>query len=610
MEQIGKYRIVRVVGEGGMGRVYEATDPVINRRVAVKTISQTVLQDADTRARFLREAQAAGQLSHPNLITIFDVGEEDGAPFIVMEYLEGEELTRVIAKRQLTLDAKLQLIIEVCQGLAYAHAKGLVHRDIKPANIFVTTGNQAKILDFGLARGTASELTQTGRVVGTPSYMAPEQVRGDKVDHRSDIFSVGVVLYELLSGHKAFKGDTVAATIFQVLERQPDSLQQLDPNMPPGIWKVVERAIAKDPGARYQQIDEMLADLAEVRIEAQPTTFLVRPPTPHPAAPRSAYSAPTPAGGAAATPPSRRHRRWRRSRRPETRGGCRGPLQERLRLRRSVAFSSSAGQPRPPLLRQRLARRFSPRCRRRRGSAGLAGPPASEPPAAAAAPEPARPAAPAPSAETPARQRDERRQPRGEAGGRRTAAAERESLPVAKAPEPGAPVQPHPVSPPPPPAQTPEPSPAPPREVPPPPPERPAPAPLPEARIPPAAPGPPPAAPAPVDPTPAVTETMVRYKNALESRDIGALKQVWPALGGRQEQAIRNEFDNSRSIAVDLQNLSPVVSNNTATVTCRRSYVVTTIDGRTLQTATRMTVTLSKRNGSWIIDNIRHEAER
>jgi serine/threonine protein kinase len=172
MQQIGKYLVVRLIGEGGMGRVYEATDPIINRHVAIKTISGHLLQTPEARGRFVREAQAAGQLSHPNLITIHDIAEDDGAPFIVMEYLDGEELTAIIAKRRTTLDVKLRMMIDICQGLAYAHAKGLVHRDITPANIFVSKQQHVKILDFGLARGLESDLTRTGNVVGTPSYMA------------------------------------------------------------------------------------------------------------------------------------------------------------------------------------------------------------------------------------------------------------------------------------------------------------------------------------------------------------------------------------------------------------------------------------------------------
>ncbi len=278
MQQIGKYRVNRLIGEGGMGRVYEASDPIINRRVAIKTISQQVLQNPETRARFIREAQAAGQLSHPNLITIHDIGEDGDLPFIVMEYLEGEELTGFISKGRLALDVKLRLMIDMCQGLAYAHEKGLIHRDIKPANIFVTMQQQVKILDFGLARGLESELTQTGNVVGTPSYMAPEQVRGEPIDQRADIFSAGVVLYELLSGRKPFKADSVAALIFQVLEHQPEPVDRLDPNLPGELATVVQRALAKNPAERYQRVDEMLADLKRIKNHAESTVLLTAPP--------------------------------------------------------------------------------------------------------------------------------------------------------------------------------------------------------------------------------------------------------------------------------------------------------------------------------------------
>jgi len=301
MDHIGKYRIVRILGEGGMGRVYEAADPIINRRVAIKTISQPVLQDPDARARFLREAQAAGQLSHPNVITIHDIAEEEGAPFLVMEYLEGEDLSRLIAAGQVSLDDRLRIMCDVCEGLAYAHGRGLVHRDIKPPNIFVTTGRQVKILDFGLARGVISELTQTGRVVGTPSYMAPEQVRGEPVDQRADIFSAGTVLYELLSGQKAFKGDSVAATIFQVLDRQPEPLENVVPSLPPGLGDVVRRSMEKDPAARYQHVDEMLADLTRIRIEQQPTTALLRDPSPWPSTPARVTGVMRPPSGSAGT---------------------------------------------------------------------------------------------------------------------------------------------------------------------------------------------------------------------------------------------------------------------------------------------------------------------
>src|SRR4030095_4301682 len=231
--------------------------------VAVKTLSLNIVHDAEAHSRFFREAQAAGQLSHPHLITIFATGEADGHPYLVMEYLEGEDLSRVIAGRPLSLSERLQLMIQMCHGLGYAHGHGVVHRDIKPANIFLTAQG-IKILDFGLARGAVSEVTQTGRVLGTPNYMAPEQIRGEGTDHRADIFALGVVFYELLSGRKAFEGDSVAATIYKVLEFQPEPVHHWDATLPIALSALVSRALAKDRNVRYQRVDEMLADITRI----------------------------------------------------------------------------------------------------------------------------------------------------------------------------------------------------------------------------------------------------------------------------------------------------------------------------------------------------------
>jgi serine/threonine-protein kinase len=258
MDTIGKYKLVRVIGEGGMGRVYEAIDPVIGRRVAIKTISLNVVTDAETRSRFFREAQAAGRLSHPNLITIHDIGDSDGTPYIVMEFLEGMDLNHKIRQERLSYDAKLQIMIDVCEGLSFAHGHDIIHRDIKPANIFVTTHGRAKILDFGLARGALSDVTQTGKILGTPNYMSPEQIRGDDIDHRSDIFATGVVFYELLSGRKAFEGDSIPTTLYKVLETQPQPVHLLDQQLPATLSTVIERALAKDRLARFQTSSEML----------------------------------------------------------------------------------------------------------------------------------------------------------------------------------------------------------------------------------------------------------------------------------------------------------------------------------------------------------------
>jgi serine/threonine-protein kinase len=637
MEQIGKYRVVRVVGEGGMGRVYEATDPVINRRVAIKTISKSVLQDTDTRARFLREAQAAGRLSHANLITIYDVGENEGLPFIVMEYLEGEELGHAIAKKQLTLDAKLRLMIDVCQGLAYAHSKGLIHRDIKPANIFLTTDQQVKILDFGLARGAISEITQTGRVVGTPSYMAPEQVRGDRVDHRADIFACGVVMYELISGQKPFKGESVPATIFQVLERQPEPLDNLVPNLPPALSQIVVRAIAKDPAARYQSIDELLVELVALRAQAQPTTFLPRtasqswgtsslpprPPTPSRPMTPSRPITPSPSSatpGSFVTPPPIAAE----STSSPTPGPAAPPRPAPWIPWVSAGAVAAAAIAAFYLMMPRTLPAPAPAA----PLSATVNSPTSSTTMPASKPVEARPSQSPAAAQPPATPAEARTPPDSQQ--RRTSATESTVPPRRPSSESPAGNVPQSTGQPPA-ASVPVPPPAPatehvapaspqPEVKPTPPSERPAPvheAPPPPAPVPSAPPATalpttplPSAPPTAVDPAAGLNEIMGRYKGALESRDMSALKQIWPGLGGRQETAIRNEFENARSIAVTLQGITPVVSNNTATVTCRRSYAVTTVDGRTLQTATRMIVTLNRTNGSWVIDNIRHEAER
>ena len=262
MDTIGKYQLIRVIGEGGMGRVYEAIDPVIGRRVAIKTISLDV-DDADTRARFFREAQSAGQLSHPNLITIHDIGEVGGMPYIVMEYLEGMDLNRTMRQERLSYDTKIEIMLAVCEGLSFAHGHDVIHRDIKPANIFRTAQGRIKILDFGLARGVVSEVTRTGKVLGTPNYMSPEQIRGDDVDHRADIFSAGVVFYELLTGRKPFEGDSIATTMYKVLETEPPPLHLVDAHLPLTLSTVVNRALAKDRSARFQTSGEMLDAISQ-----------------------------------------------------------------------------------------------------------------------------------------------------------------------------------------------------------------------------------------------------------------------------------------------------------------------------------------------------------
>jgi len=229
-EKIGKYQIVGKIGQGAMGEVFKAHDPLLNRLIAVKTISGSAAAESDARKRFLREAQSAARLNHPNIITVFDLGEDQGRIYMAMELLEGTDLRELINSHAVTdLGQKIDYMVQVCDGLAYAHAKQIVHRDLKPGNIHVQPSGQVKIMDFGLARLGASEMTATGTVMGTPNYMSPEQVRGEKADARSDIFSLGAVFYELLTAHKAFDADSIHAVLFQVLEHDPQPVRNWAP---------------------------------------------------------------------------------------------------------------------------------------------------------------------------------------------------------------------------------------------------------------------------------------------------------------------------------------------------------------------------------------------
>ena len=230
-ERIGKYEIVGELGRGTMGEVYKARDPVLNRFVALKTLTARVAPGDETLQRFQREAQAAALLNHPNIVTVHDFGEEGGLLYMAMELLEGTDLREAIDGELLkTLDEKLDVMDGVLAALDYAHAKGVVHRDVKPANIHLGPGRQVKIMDFGLARVSTSEMTQEGIVLGTPNYMSPEQALGDKVDGRSDLFSTGAVLYELLTGHKPFEADSTPSVLFQVVHRQPPPVRRWAPD--------------------------------------------------------------------------------------------------------------------------------------------------------------------------------------------------------------------------------------------------------------------------------------------------------------------------------------------------------------------------------------------
>ena len=267
----GRYEIVGELGRGAMGVVYKATDPVIGRTVAVKTIrlseEGTGMSRPELLTRFQTEARAAGLLTHPNIVVVFDAGEEDGLYYITMELVEGKSLQHHLDERQtFALPRVLRIMEQACSALQFAHERNVVHRDIKPANIMLTADDTVKVTDFGTAKilqfGT---LQQTAHVMGTPSYMSPEQVKGRAVDGRSDIFSLGVMLYEMVTGEKPFPGQNITTVIYKIVNEEPTPPRQIDPSIHPGISSVVMKALAKEPEARYQSCREMLEDLRNYR---------------------------------------------------------------------------------------------------------------------------------------------------------------------------------------------------------------------------------------------------------------------------------------------------------------------------------------------------------
>jgi serine/threonine protein kinase len=265
-QRIGKYRIVERIGRGGMGMIFKAHDPVLDRQVALKVISPEVEVTDELRTRFFREAQACARLNHPNIVTVYDMGEDEGRLFIVMELLEGQELRRLIAPGSpLTLEEKVSVMTQACAGLHFAHQKGIVHRDIKPGNIFLLPNGLVKILDFGIAHmNTTDGLTRTGLILGTLRYISPEQVSG-RADFRSDMFSLGSVFYELLALRPPFLGDDPMRLLEQLRAEDPPPLSELDPGLPPALTSVVQRAMRKNPAERFQDLEEMQGEIEEVR---------------------------------------------------------------------------------------------------------------------------------------------------------------------------------------------------------------------------------------------------------------------------------------------------------------------------------------------------------
>ncbi|MGE5276242.1 MAG: serine/threonine-protein kinase [Acidobacteriota bacterium] len=315
--RLGRFEIVSVVGEGAMGVVYLANDPEIERPVAIKTLramsEASGAARSDLETRFLKEAKLAGRLQHPNVVTVYEVGREQDTSFIAMEYVDGEPLNRLAARGEgLDIAARVEIVRQVAQALQHAHERGVLHRDIKPGNILVTRDRRVKVADFGIGKllsGGTGDLTRTGQMLGSPAYMSPEQIRGEKLDGRSDLFSLGVVFYELLTGSRPFPGDSITTLVYQILHTEPRDPLELRADLPPVTRAVFARLLAKAPDRRPADAAEFLREIRKIEAElenVEPTQALTASaaaPAPEMVA-RPRPAAPPPPALIAPAPPS------------------------------------------------------------------------------------------------------------------------------------------------------------------------------------------------------------------------------------------------------------------------------------------------------------------
>jgi serine/threonine-protein kinase len=607
LEKIGKYEIIEKLGQGGMGVVYKARDPIIQRIVAIKTISAQLDSNPELRTRFFREARSAGQLSHVNIITIYDLGEENGRAYIAMEYLDGEDLKAKIAKREpLSLEAKLRIMIEVCDALAHAHERQVIHRDIKPGNIYITSTGQVKILDFGLAHVESSDITKSGQTLGTPNYMSPEQVQGTRATCQSDIFSTGTVFYELLTYHKPFEGDSYASILHKILNEEPMPMQRIDSRIPHELSDVVRKALAKNPEKRYQNAGEMVRALRTVfqlltgepgAAEGRPSerdpagqahfsgseetvarTFPslsidsqaipVMPATPK-ASKRLGYLAAAAVvavvvGGALVLVFLRN--RAETQTQPAIPAVAQAPAADKQTPGAETAGAAGLAEASGFLEKRKYAEAAE------RAQAILDRSPDNS--------EARRILAAARDALDKIAKGNQQPKPAVSAGNQGKEGAGK-APPAAVTPAVDTSTKAATVTQPPAPAE-------------------------PDS-------GPPAAAQPPQNQQAsrqAVLNLLQRFRSAYENKELSTLKTLWPSLTGAQEKAIQEEFQSAQSITIGLQGIQILFAENQALVSCRRDFQAVTTDGRKLQSESRATFSLKNNGTDWYIDAVRFDPPR
>jgi len=616
---VSHYRILSTLGSGGMGVVYLAEDSRLGRHVALKFLPASWSQETKALERFRVEARAASSLSHPAICAIYDIGQDGDTPFIVMEALKGETLRERIIKGPLKAIDVLDIGIQLADALEAAHTQGIVHRDIKPANIFLGDRNRVKVLDFGLAKLTSSpsslssaadttspgkpthsnQMTQPGTALGTVSYMSPEQARGEHIDSRTDLFSLGAVLYEMVTGSQAFGGSTTAVVYDAILNRTPRPIAHLNPLIPPRLEAVIATALEKDRDLRYQHASDLQAELRRVRRDLESGSL---------ASSQTVVSTPReshPSGSTVATPPPAATTRWiervsigiaflavviaavlfwRGQRTPEDRLS---PPAETPAI--SATQPATPVNPTPP---PTVATPAPPQESR---AATESTPPVVPQPPPRSTPPPATPssprgALPPPPAATPAPVN-----PTPADGAGRAAAP-----PPAVAPLPPPPVvtTPAPEEAKPQPSPTPAPAPPPAAE-----PVAPSPAPVQPAAPPPraAAPEPPPPAASPVETDEAAIRRVIRtYEQAIETKDIGLFRSVRPNLSRAAENTVTNSFRQVDSQEIDIRIESLRIDGRTATARIARRDTLITSGRRQIQNSTQ-TLRFEKTGAGWFI---------